>query len=415
MGMPLYQLHETQRVLLAPMVRMADLFFTLLSNPLSPLSYTPLSRPASAGYGLFKRIAKEYTKPDWDIHTVHTEGVDVTVQEQMMMQKPFCRLISFNRFSDDARSSKRMNHQPIVLLVAPLSGHHATLLRETVRELLKDHQVYITDWIDARMIPLWMGPFHLSDYVEYIQEFIRFIGPEKTNIISVCQPTVPVLGALSLMATAGESLPRKVIMMGGPIDPRKSPTTVNNLATTRALSWFEDNVIYRVPLCYPGIGRPVYPGFLQHAGFIAMNQERHMQSHYDYFLNLTRGNSDDAAAHCRFYNEYNAVLDIPAEYYLDTIKTVFQDFALPKGMWEVNGKLVRPQDISKTSLLTIEGKYDDISGSGQTRAAHNLCTKIHDKNRAHLDVEAGHFGIFSGSRWREDVYPVVRNFISQRS
>lgn len=412
--MLLYQLHETQRVALIPMVGIADLFFTLFSHPLSPLSHTLLSHPASAGYGLFKRIAQEYEKPAWDIRTVCSQGIAVDVQQQELVKKPFCRLVHFKRFSNNPRLSKWMDNQPIVLLVAPLSGHHATLLRETVIELLQDHQVFVTDWIDARMVPLSDGPFHLNNYVEYIQEFLRFIGSARTNVISVCQPTVPVLAAISLMATAGEAIPRRVIMMGGPIDPRKSPTSVNDLATTRPLSWFRDNLIQYVPQGYPGVGRSVYPGFLQHAGFIAMNPQKHARSHYEYFLNLTRGNTDDADAHCRFYDEYNAVLDMPAEYYLDTIKTVFQDFALPNGTWKVNGKLVRPQDITRAALLTIEGKRDDISGSGQTLAAHDLCTGIPEKWRFHFEVDTGHFGIFSGSRWRDEVYPEIKKFIAMR-
>jgi poly(3-hydroxybutyrate) depolymerase len=299
-----------------------------------------------------------------------------------------------------------------VLVIAPLSGHHSTLLRETVRELLKGHKVFVTDWADARMVPEAKGPFHLDDYVAYVQEFIRFIGPE-VNVISVCQPTVPVLAAISLMASAGEETPRTMTMMGGPIDARKSPTAVNNLATNKSLSWFENNVIHRVPVNYPGAGRRVYPGFLQHAGFIAMNPDRHLKSHYDYFLDLVRGDGDNADFHRGFYDEYNAVLDMPAEYYLDTIKTVFQDFALVNGNWTITGELVRPQDIRTTALLTIEGELDDISGAGQTKAAHGLCTGIPADRRFHYDaIGAGHYGIFSGRRWREKVYPKVRDFIA---
>jgi poly(3-hydroxybutyrate) depolymerase len=281
-----------------------------------------------------------------------------------------------------------------------------------VRELLRDHKVFITDWTDARMVPEAEGPFHLDDYVHYVQDFIRLIGPD-VNVISVCQPTVPVLAAVSLMATAGEAIPRTLTMMGGPIDARRSPTAVNNLAMNKSHSWFEQNVIYRVPVNYPGSGRRVYPGFLQHSGFIAMNPGRHLKSHYDYFLDLVRGDGDNADSHRDFYDEYNAVLDMPAEYYLDTIKTVFQDFALVNGTWKVKGQLVRPQDIAATALLTIEGELDDISGAGQTRAAHELCTGIAKERKFHYDaMGAGHYGIFSGRRWREHVYPEVREFIA---
>jgi len=308
----------------------------------------------------------------------------------------------------------KMKDQPTVLVVAPLSGHHATLLRDTVRSLLMDHKVYITDWIDARMVPATEGALHLDDYVAYIQEFIRHIGAKNLHVISVCQPTVPVLAAISLMASNGEPTPRTMTMMGGPIDARKSPTAVNNLAMNKSHEWFEHHVIYRVPVNYPGAGRRVYPGFLQHTGFVAMNPDRHLSSHYDYFLDLVRGDDESVDAHRQFYDEYNAVLDMPAEYYLDTIKVVFQDFALVDGTWEINGQLVRPQDIRTTALLTIEGELDDISGAGQTKAAHGLCTGIPKERQFHYDaMGAGHYGIFSGRRWREKVYPHLRDFIAE--
>jgi poly(3-hydroxybutyrate) depolymerase len=262
------------------------------------------------------------------------------------------------------------------------------------------------------MVPASLGPFSLDDYVHYVQEFIRHIGPH-VNVISVCQPTVPVLAAVSLMASRGEPTPRTLTMMGGPIDARKSPTAVNNLAMNKSHSWFETNVIYRVPVNYPGAGRSVYPGFLQHSGFVAMNPDRHMSSHYDYFLDLIRGDDDSVESHRVFYDEYNAVLDLPAEYYLDTIRVVFQEFALVNGTWVIKGQPVRPQDITNSALLTIEGELDDISGTGQTKAAHELCTGIPQDRRFHYDAEgAGHYGIFSGKRWREKIYPNVRDFIA---
>jgi poly(3-hydroxybutyrate) depolymerase len=264
------------------------------------------------------------------------------------------------------------------------------------------------------MVPAEVGPFHLDDYVAYVEEFIRHVGGGDAHVISVCQPTVPVLAAVSLMASRGEPTPRTMTMMGGPIDARKSPTAVNNLAMNKSHSWFENNVIFRVPQNFPGAGRRVYPGFLQHTGFVAMNPDRHMTSHYDYFLDLIRGDDDNAESHRQFYDEYNAVLDMPAEYYLDTIKTVFQDFALVNNAWVVNGELVRPQDITATALLTVEGELDDISGAGQTEAAHGLCTGIPKPRSLHYLAEgAGHYGIFSGRRWREKVYPQVRNFIAR--
>jgi poly(3-hydroxybutyrate) depolymerase len=408
----LYQLYETQRALLSPFAEFASATSKLYNHPLSPFAHTPGAQRVSAGLDLMNRLAKDYEKPEFGITTVKVDKVDVAVQEQVAIAKPFCRLLRFKRFTDDVSVLKLLKDQPTVLVVAPLSGHHSTLLRETVRELLKDHKVYITDWTDARMVPLDAGPFHLDDYITYVQEFIRHIGPDA-HVISVCQPTVPVLAAISLMASAGEKTPRTMTMMGGPIDARKSPTAVNNLATTKPFEWFENNVIYRVPTNFPGAGRAVYPGFLQHTGFVAMNPDRHLTSHYDYFLDLVRGDDDSVEFHRSFYDEYNAVLDMPAEYYLDTIRTVFQDFALVKGTWKVGGKLVRPQDIKGTSLLTIEGELDDISGAGQTRAAHDLCTGIPKSQQFHYDVVgAGHYGIFSGRRWREKVYPTVRDFIA---
>ena len=330
-----------------------------------------------------------------------------------MLAKPFCRLLRFKRYSDDAGNLRELKDDPTVLVVAPLSGHHATLLRDTVRTLLRDHKVYVTDWVDARMVPGEEGTFSLDDYVHYIEEFIRHIGAKDLHVMSVCQPTVPVLAAVSLMAARGEDTPRSMVMMGGPIDTRKSPTAVNNLATQKPLWWFEQNVIQVVPANYPGRGRSVYPGFLQHAGFMAMNPERHFLSHWDFYQDLVKGDMEDAAAHRRFYDEYNAVLDMPASYYLDTVRIVFQEQLLPRGLWDVDGERVRPAAIESTALLTIEGELDDISGAGQTRAAHELCTGIAAGDRQHLTVEgAGHYGIFSGRRWREQVYPQVRDFIA---
>ena len=411
----LYQLYETQRALMAPFSEFASATAKLYNHPLSPFTHLPMSQRISAGLDLAHRLAKEYEKPEFNIRSVPVDGVDVAIQEQVVIDKPFCRLLRFKRFSDNPAVLEKMKTQPTVLVVAPLSGHHSTLLRDTVRTLLRDHKVLITDWTDARNVPLDEGPFHLHDYIFYVQEFIRHLGPD-VHVMSVCQPTVPVLAAVSLLATHGEFTPRTLTMMGGPIDARKSPTAVNNLATTKSFEWFENNVIYRVPANFPGAGRRVYPGFLQHTGFVAMNPDRHVSAHYGYFLDLIRGDDESTEQHRQFYDEYNAVLDMPAEYYLETIKTVFQDFALVNGTWDVQGTLVRPQDIRTSALLTIEGELDDISGSGQTKAAHALCTGIPAERQMHYDVQgAGHYGIFSGRRWREMAYPVVRDFIRRHS
>jgi poly(3-hydroxybutyrate) depolymerase len=390
----------------------ASMNASMFTHPFSPLSYSPLSRKIAAGNELFVRVTQRYHKPQFGITEIRVAGKAVAVSERVVLDKPFCQLLHFERGPGLRRVSHKGRADPKVLLVAPLSGHHATLLRDTVRTLLPDHDVYITDWVDARMVSLFHGAFHLDDYVDYVREFISFLGPE-VHVISVCQPTVPVLAAIALMADADAPVkPRTMIMMGGPIDARRSPTAVNNLATRKPHSWFKSNVIERVPGKYPGFMRQVYPGFLQHLGFVAMNPARHADAHRDFYNHLVEGDGDSAEAHRRFYDEYNAVLDMPAEYYLDTIKTVFQEFSLPKGRMFVREQLVRPQAISKTALLTIEGELDDISGNGQTEAAHALCTGIPAKKREHyLAPGVGHYGIFSGRRFRELLYPRIRDFI----
>ncbi len=402
----LYSFYEAQHTALMPLRHAAELWRGWFGNPFSPLSFVPMSKEFSAGSDLFLRVTQRYEKPAWNIDRTTVDGVPVAVEVEVALEKPFCQLLHFKR----ALAAKRAD--PKILLVAPLSGHHSTLLRDTVRALIPDHEVWVTDWVDARLVPLAAGPFHLADYVDYVREFIGLLSPDL-NVISVCQPTVPVLAAVSLLADQGESHPPKtMVMMGGPIDARKSPTAVNNLAMKRPYSWFERNVIHRVPAKYPGFMRRVYPGFLQHLGFVAMNPDRHRDAHWDYYNHLVQGDGDSAERHREFYDEYNAVLDMPAEYYLDTIRTVFQEVALPKGRMFVRDRLVRPQAIRDTALLTIEGELDDISGNGQTEAAHLLCLNIPRERREHyLAPGAGHYGIFSGRRWREIICPKIGNFI----
>jgi len=410
----LYQLHEFNRAWLNPLVAWSQASAKMFASPDSWLSKLPEAQRVAANYELLYRLGKDYEKPAFDIGVVEVRGRKVPVVEQTALAKPFCNLLRFKRYSDELETLKELKDDPAVLVVAPLSGHHSTLLRDTVRTLLQEHKVYITDWVDARMVPAAAGPFHLHDYIAYIQEFIRHIGASELHVISVCQPTVPVLAAIALMASAGETTPRTMTMMGGPIDTRRSPTQVNDLAATKPLSWFENTLIQEVPENYPGRGRRVYPGFLQHAGFLAMNPSRHFMSHWDFYEDLRRGDLDDADAHRRFYDEYNAVLDMPSEYYLDTVRIVFQEHALPRGTWTVQDRLVAPQDIKRTALFTIEGELDDISGLGQTQAAHDLCKGIKGANKRHLTVKgAGHYGIFSGKRWRNVVYPEVRDFIAR--
>ena len=419
----LYKIFETQRTLMEPFADFAQATSRLYSNPLSPIGKTHFSQRISAGYDLIYRLGKDYEKPAFGITSIDVDGVEIAIHERIEIDKPFCELRRFKRFSDNTHTLAKIQGQPAVLIVAPLSGHYATLLRDTVKTMLKDHKVYITDWRNARLVPLSEGEFHLDDYVNYIEEFIRHLQGKYGNchVISVCQPTVPVLAAVSLMASRGEKTPLSMTMMGGPIDATKSPTAVNNLAMNKSYNWFENNVIYKVPDNFPGAGRRVYPGFLQHTGFVAMNPDRHLKSHYDYFKDLIKGDDTHAEAHRQFYDEYNAVLDMDADYYLETIDTVFQEFKLVRGTWKVKSpdgsmELVRPQDIHNTALLTVEGELDDISGSGQTKAAHKLCSGITDKDSAHLEAKgAGHYGIFSGRRWRDVVYPVVKDFIAQHN
>jgi poly(3-hydroxybutyrate) depolymerase len=410
----LYQFHELNRAFLNPLIQWAEASSKLFTNPVSPLAHTPFAQRIAAGYELMYRLGKDYEKPAFEIDHTVIDGKTVPIIEETALQKSFCKLLHFRK--DMKEKELAALKLPTVLLVAPLSGHHSTLLRDTVRTLLPGHDVYITDWIDARMVPVSEGPFHLHDYVFYVQDFIRMLGP-NVHVISVCQPTVPVLAAISLMASENDpKLPKTMTMMGGPIDPRKSPTAVNDLAIKKPFSWFEDKVIYSVPPNYPGFGRKVYPGFLQHAGFIAMNPGRHAQSHWDFYMHLREGDNESAEEHRKFYDEYNAVLDMPAEYYLETIKTVFQEFRLPAGTWEIEGKLVRPQDIKSVALFTIEGELDDISGEGQTKAAHELCTSIPKSKKQHFTApKCGHYGIFSGRRWREMIAPKISEFIQANS
>ncbi|MFZ2309479.1 MAG: polyhydroxyalkanoate depolymerase [Rhodoferax sp.] len=417
----LYQFYETQRSLMEPFSELAQTASKVFGNPMTLAGQNPFAQRISASYDLMHRLGKDYEKPEFGLRTIDVDGVEVAIHERVELNKPFCELRRFKRFSDDTATLDKIKGQPAVLIVAPLSGHYATLLRDTVKTMLRDHKVYITDWKNARMIPLSEGEFHLDDYVNYVQEFIRHLQAKYGNchVMSVCQPTVPVLAAVSLMASRGETTPLTMTMMGGPIDARKSPTAVNNLAMNKSHNWFENNVIYRVPASFPGAGRRVYPGFLQHTGFVAMNPSNHAKSHYDYFKDLIKGDDASTDAHRKFYDEYNAVLDMDADYYLETIRVVFQDFCLVNGSWDVKGvdgeiSRVRPEDIETTALMSVEGELDDISGSGQTQAVHEICTGVPAARKAHYEAKgAGHYGIFSGKRWREMVYPQVRSFIRE--
>ncbi len=403
----LYALHELQRSLLSPMVTAASVLKEATHSPLNPLRDLPFVRAVGANSELFTRLMQRYHKPNWDIETVDVDGKPVAVKTEITIDKPFCKLIHFRK--------ETKVKGPKLLIVAPLSGHFATLLRDTVRTTLADHDVWVTDWVDAKMVPLSDGEFRLEDYVDYIKEFICSLAP-RLNVMSVCQPTVPVLAAVSLLASErNPRIPDSMIMMGGPIDARRSPTAVNQFADEHSHQWFTNQMVMRVPQNYPGFSRLVYPGFMQHASFMAMNPDRHLNAHWEFYKHLMQGDQDSAEAHRQFYDEYNAVLDMPAEYYLDTVRIVFQDFLLPRGEWNIREQRVDPGAITKTALFTIEGELDDISGNGQTEAAQSLCSGIPKTRRKHLLAKGvGHYGIFSGRKFRTIIYPQISQFVQKQ-
>ena len=374
-------------------------------NPFMPVSYTRLGRAMAASAELLERTTRRFPKPSFGLKTAKVNGETVTIAERFALQKPFCNLLHFAK-------PEGTPAQPRVLLVAPMSGHHATLLRGTVAALLADHDVYITDWIDARLVPLARGRFDLDDYIDTVAELIRFLGPQ-THVIAVCQPAVPVLAAVSLMAANDEAVqPRSMTLMGGPIDPMANPTVPVKLAAERPLSWFERNVITTVPAYYPGGFRQVYPGFIQLSGFMSMHLDRHIGEHIGLFRHLVQGDGDSAEQHRRFYDEYLSVMDLSAEFYLQTIETVFQKHALANGTMVSRDRPIEPAAIRKTALMTVEGELDDISAPGQTLAAHRLCASLPEEMRAnHYQNGVGHYGIFNGRRWREHIMPAVREFI----
>ncbi|MBL8640396.1 MAG: polyhydroxyalkanoate depolymerase [Alphaproteobacteria bacterium] len=406
----LYHLHDLQHVLLTPARLSAELMRTGFQSPLNPLSYTPLGRTISAGAELFERVTRRFGKPSFELPFTTINGREVPVTEEYIVEKPFCNLLHFKR------STKRKD--PKLLIVAPMSGHYATLLRGTVEALLPHHDVYITDWVDARMVPLSVGRFNLDDYINYVRQFLSLLGPD-TCVIAVCQPAVPVLSAVSLMAAEDDpNQPLGMILMGGPIDTRISKTQVTQTAEERPLSWFKNTVIADVPFYYPGAYRRVYPGFVQLGGFMSMNLDRHVGQHMNFFKHLVTGDGESAESHRKFYNEYNAVMDLPAEFYLQTVDVVFQRHLLPRGQMKWRDPLtemlhdVLPNKIKHTALLTIEGELDDISARGQTTAAHDLCYSLpQSKQFHHFQLGCGHYGIFNGSKWRTQIMPRIRNFI----
>jgi poly(3-hydroxybutyrate) depolymerase len=399
----IYEFHELQQAVTMPLRLIAATSQSLFSNPFSPLFYAPGSSHIAAGSELLARVVKRYEKPRWGLDKTEVDGRTVAVTHRVAHRLPFCHLLHF------VRSGVPPGQK--VLLVAPMSGHHATLLRDTVRMLIRDFDVYVTDWIDPRLVSLAEGVFHFATFVEYIETYLRLLGPDA-HVMAVCQPTVPVLAAVSLMAARGEALPRTMVMMGGPIDTRASPTAVNEYAEKHSVRWFDASVITRVPAKYPGFMRRVYPGFLQHSGFVAMNPDRHLQAHLDFYNHLLVGDDDSAAAHRKFYDEYNAVMDLDAAFYLETLQFVFKEHQLPEGAMKIDGEPVRPRLIRDTALMSVEGELDDICAPGQTVAIHELCDGIPAaRHRNLLMPGVGHYGIFSGRRWREKIYPQVRDFM----
>lgn len=406
----LYHLYELNQVALHPARAAAEAYRLMWRNPLNPASRTTLGRGAAAALEIFERSTRRYRKPIWGIDAIEVCGKSVPVKLRVVVKKPFCDVLHFERDFGEAYAPK----QPKVLVVAPMAGHFATLLRGTVRDLLPDHDVYVTEWNDARFVPRADGPFDLDVYIDYIIEFLSLFGGD-VHVMAVCQPTVPVFAAVSLMeAKRHRAVPRSMILMAGPIDARESPTAVNRFACGKPLSWFRRNVISQVPWPYPGMMRLVYPGFLQLSGFMGMNIDRHMNAHRELFHNLIRGDGDSADKHREFYDEFLAVMDLTAEYYLQTIETVFLEHRLPKGEMRHRGTPVAPSKVRRVALMTVEGEKDDISGIGQTRAAQTLCKNLPSGMRAHhLQPEVGHYGVFNGSRFRREILPRIGDFIRQ--
>jgi poly(3-hydroxybutyrate) depolymerase len=403
----LYHFFDLHSAMVAPARLMAETVNHVFSHPFVPAAYTRMGRAIAASTEIFERATRRHGKPEFGIAEIAVGDTRVPVREEVVVAKPFAELRRFVKQGDVPAG------QPRVLLVAPMSGHYATLLRDTVAGLLPAHDVYVTDWINACEVPLAAGSFDLDDYVDYVIEFLTRLGP-GAHAIAVCQPSVPVMAAVAIMAAAGHpATPASMTLMGGPVDTRMSPTKPNRLAGSRSLKWFERSVISSVPMLHRGAGRRVYPGFLQLTGFMSMNLDRHVGSAMKHFQHLVRGDGDSAQAHRKFYDEYLAVMDLTAEFYLQTIDIAFQRHLLPRGQWVSRGRKVDAKAIATTALMTVEGELDDISGPGQTRAAHGLCASLPAEKHRHLFVPGvGHYGIFNGSRWRRMILPEVAAFIA---
>ncbi len=405
---PLYWFYEMSQAALNPSRAWADATRLFFKNPVNPLSFTTYGKSIAAACELFERSTRRYGRPEWRISSTLVGGERIPVQLTTVWERPFCRLIHFERLF--AHTPHRP--QPRLLIVAPMSGHYPTLLRGTVEAFLPNHDVYVTEWVDARMVPLSTGRFDLDDYIDYLISILHALGGE-THVVAVCQPSVPVLAAVALMEADGDPyVPLSMVLMGGPIDTRVNPTAVNELAERRGIEWFRRNVITKVPFPNPGFMRDVYPGFLQLNGFVSMNLNRHIEAHKQLFMQLVRGDGNSAQKHKEFYDEYLAVMDLAAEFYLQTVETVFVRHDLPHRTMTHRGRPIDTAKIKRVGLLTIEGEHDDISGVGQTEAAHQLCMNIPPDRQAHwLQPSVGHYGVFNGSRFRAEIAPRIADFV----
>ena len=411
----IYPAYEAAHQLVGPARTFARAYASVIDSPMNMFRESWASRIAMAGHNVFEMATRRYAKPEWRLDTTTINGVEVPVTVETVLEKPFGRLLRFRRDPSVLADVPDLEPQPRVLIAAPMSGHHATLLRGTVEAMLPGHEVFITDWTDVRDIPVIFGRFDLNTYIDYLIEFIQLIGP-GCHTLAVCQPGPALLAAAAVMADEEDpAAPRTMTFMGSPIDARKSPTVTNLLAEQKGFEWFEQNMIQTVPAPHAGFSRKVYPGFLQLSSFMSMNIERHVNANFDYFANLMSGETEAAEKHEAFYDEYYAVCDMSAEFYLQTINDVFQEYLLPRGLLTHRGKVVDPSKITNTALMTVEGELDDISGIGQTQAAHDLCTGLKAEDRIdYIQKGAGHYGVFSGSKWREEIQPRLAKFILER-
>jgi poly(3-hydroxybutyrate) depolymerase len=409
----LYALNELGYAATGPARAMALAARNFWNSPSNPMAETPFGRNAYAAADLFANVTRRYGKPDWRIDAVEIDGRTVRVREEVEWASPWCRLIHFARDDSDMRMAGRRRLEPAVLIVAPLSGHYATLLRGTVQTFLQDHEVYVTDWVNAREVPIAEGRFDFADYVDHVREMLRTLGP-RPHVVAVCQPGPPVMAAAALMAEDGEDArPASMTFMGSPIDARLAPTAPTSLAQERPFAWFKSNMIHTVPPPYPGLGRRVYPGFVQLYSFMSMNARRHQDAHRSYFDDLVKGDDDQAAKHLEFYDEYLSVLDLTEEFYLQTIDIVFQQHLLPRGLLTQRGRKVDTGALTDVALMTVEGELDDISGVGQTQAAHAITPNLPEAMKAiYVQPRVGHYGVFNGKRFEREIYPRVKAFIA---